>query len=917
MNDAPIIANSPVAIVSEEGLVNGIADTTGTPSDTTNATVATGTLNITDVDSTSVTVTLVAPTTVITSNGATIVWSGAGTNTLVGKVGTTEIMTVSITNSGAYTVTLKAPIDHTSTVSEDIKSFDIGVRASDGSSITQGILTINVEDDAPITYNTSNSILIAQDTISINDLKAGFVNDTYDNGTSTVTRTNMDSDTYNDKIEWGNPAGGSGKSGYVLVDNSIYVSSSGVTVAAGDLIKFADFTHNNFPIYGDSSTLNYTDMVMTMDVVINGVSTNVSFTVRLEHTETPNDGADPRDIITLPSQTVTVNIAGQEYSVNLEGFKDASGNLVNTIYTNESTANNYGIYGTVTTTETLPSVSGTTTETLPSVSGTAIGFAGADGTNTNIVWGNTVSSYGTFTGNADGTYTFVLNEATHNALKAGNSYTATFSFSMTDKDGDTSTSTVTINLSGYNEVQLSATTAAVSASSLGLSGEYFGYNDNRTGTTSDPLYQGRTSVRLHSDDGTADAGTANNVDTLADVEGIIEGRNNDTTLINSSRLGSANAADATFTAYKLEYGLTAGTNTPLFDNDLGQNNKVTASNTVGSGNNLYTFLKGSNIANASTIKATSGVGDTTDAIIRMVGYVYVTGGTYDLRVTGDNGYRILIGGQVVAQKDQNQSTLTDVYAGKVIADGWQAIEILYWDQAGHASFRLETKLSGSADSTYQIVSTDSLPIFNASTTLPILTDQQDLIDTGSGTWSIRTGATYNGDASDNHVTGTDGKDKIHGGDGDDTLNGGANKDWLYGDAGNDTLTFDAKDAVIDGGSGVDTLVLPSATNIDFSTLDTATNPIKNIEVIDLGISGTNTLSNLSLADVIDMTDSNNDLYILGNTSDSVDFEGSGWIKGTSTVTETVNGTVHTFDVYTNAGDSTVTVKVEQLINDTI
>ena len=123
--------------------------------------------------------------------------------------------------------------------------------------------------------------------------------------------------------------------------------------------------------------------------------------------------------------------------------------------------------------------------------------------------------------------------------------------------------------------------------------------------------------------------------------------------------------------------------------------------------------------------------------------------------------------------------------------------------------------------------------------------------------------------------------------------------------------------MIDGGSGVDTLVLPSATNIDFSTLDTATNPIKNIEVIDLGISGTNTLSNLSLADVIDMTDSNNDLYILGNTSDSVDFEGSGWIKGTSTVTETVNGTVHTFDVYTNAGDNTVTVKVEQLINDTI
>lgn len=129
------------------------------------------------------------------------------------------------------------------------------------------------------------------------------------------------------------------------------------------------------------------------------------------------------------------------------------------------------------------------------------------------------------------------------------------------------------------------------------------------------------------------------------------------------------------------------------------------------------------------------------------------------------------------------------------------------------------------------------------------------------------------------------------------------------------------DTVLDGGDGIDTLIFSmDGSAINFAALDSTNNPIKNIEIIDLGHGGTSdnhALTNLSLQDVIDMTDSNNNLIILGDAGDTVDFLNSnGWVKGTSS-TEIVNGSSHILDHYTNTIDPTVLVKVETLIQDTI
>ena len=141
----PPAANS--ARVSEEGPLPGSNPDTG-PSvlDTTNDSVATGTLS--DVSlSGSVTVTLGDPGAGLSSAGQPVTWTGMGSHTLEGKVGDTTILTVTITDQGDYTVTVSGPIDHPIPGLEDIIIVTVPVIVSDGQTTT---LQVILEDDLPI-----------------------------------------------------------------------------------------------------------------------------------------------------------------------------------------------------------------------------------------------------------------------------------------------------------------------------------------------------------------------------------------------------------------------------------------------------------------------------------------------------------------------------------------------------------------------------------------------------------------------------------------------------------------------------------------------------------------------------------------------------------------------------------------------
>ncbi|HAT2714200.1 TPA: type I secretion C-terminal target domain-containing protein, partial [Aeromonas hydrophila] len=162
-NDAPTLSIDMGAVVSEEGLAGGIADTAGS-SDTTDSVAASGKITVGDVDSQdTLTISLNGPAG-LTAGGAAVQWSwNAATKVLTGYTGTPggadykAVMDVKLTapaggskGDWSYDVTLKAPLDHPVKGSEDVLNFQIGVTVSDGKTTTTGSLPISVEDDSPV-----------------------------------------------------------------------------------------------------------------------------------------------------------------------------------------------------------------------------------------------------------------------------------------------------------------------------------------------------------------------------------------------------------------------------------------------------------------------------------------------------------------------------------------------------------------------------------------------------------------------------------------------------------------------------------------------------------------------------------------------------------------------------------------------
>lgn len=137
--------------------------------------------------------------------------------------------------------------------------------------------------------------------------------------------------------------------------------------------------------------------------------------------------------------------------------------------------------------------------------------------------------------------------------------------------------------------------------------------------------------------------------------------------------------------------------------------------------------------------------------------------------------------------------------------------------------------------------------------------------------------TERGTTGNDTLTGTLNNDVIVGGQGNDTLNGRGGVDVLIGGQGDDALSIaDATFRQIDGGSGQDTLTLDgSGITLDFTNIKNT--KVTDIERIDLTGSGNNSLT-LNANDLLDMTDSDHTLTVLGNSGDSVsaNLSGSGF-----------------------------------------
>ncbi|WP_345845857.1 Calx-beta domain-containing protein, partial [Shewanella algae] len=166
----PSIGNITNVAVSEEGLTDGLPDDVG-DTDTTDAVIANGTIELQDPDNDELEVTLSGPSGV-TSGGVDVTWSwDASTQTLTGSAGSTVVMTISLTapagnSSGTwgYEVTLHAPLDHPVANVEDVLNLNFGIDVADGSGATDSSsFQVTVEDDAPYMPDTAPVTATATD----------------------------------------------------------------------------------------------------------------------------------------------------------------------------------------------------------------------------------------------------------------------------------------------------------------------------------------------------------------------------------------------------------------------------------------------------------------------------------------------------------------------------------------------------------------------------------------------------------------------------------------------------------------------------------------------------------------------------------------------------------------------------------
>jgi VCBS repeat-containing protein len=155
-NDLPTF-DPVIASVSEEGLPNANPDDNFAPDDTTNDIVATGSINIEDIDGDAFTVTLGTPSGALQADGVAIVWTPSdGGRTLTGTAGNggPTVIVVEIDDVGNYRVDLLQPIDHLNANGENVSTFTIPVSVNDGTATVTNPagITVRVEDDSPVAF---------------------------------------------------------------------------------------------------------------------------------------------------------------------------------------------------------------------------------------------------------------------------------------------------------------------------------------------------------------------------------------------------------------------------------------------------------------------------------------------------------------------------------------------------------------------------------------------------------------------------------------------------------------------------------------------------------------------------------------------------------------------------------------------
>jgi Ca2+-binding RTX toxin-like protein len=152
-----------------------------------------------------------------------------------------------------------------------------------------------------------------------------------------------------------------------------------------------------------------------------------------------------------------------------------------------------------------------------------------------------------------------------------------------------------------------------------------------------------------------------------------------------------------------------------------------------------------------------------------------------------------------------------------------------------------------------------------------------------------------GSAGNDTLPGSAAAENFVGGLGNDSLISGGGIDSFRGGGGNDTIVLSSANFLdIDGGLGVDTISLGGAgLTLDLSS--GVPGHIRNVERVDITGTGNNVVQ-LTVSDVLDISDQSNSLLVAGNAGDTASI-GPGWTKAASggtngNGTSTIDGQVY-------------------------
>ncbi|WP_020182457.1 retention module-containing protein [Methylotenera sp. 1P/1] len=798
-NSSTGVLTIPAATTSFTVTIPTVNDTLDEPNETLLLTVGgvTGTGTITDNDPTpSLTINDVTVNEAAGTMTFTVTLSAASGNTVTvnyGMVNQTALSGSDYTASsgtltfasGVTTQTITVPILNDN-IYEGSETFRVNLSGATNATIADGIGIGTIRDDGAGAGGTDNDTpTLAVSSLTVSDQTAGFAQFvvSLSNPSSVAT-------TFSLALANGTATGGGVDYGAAGATNIQVSTDNGATwsnattatipINGTYVLVRTPITQDNITEVSETFTLTATRTV--------GVTTNTSAVGTATITDVNNapDAINDVPVSNLQEDTVNSVLAGN-------AILGGSGNVADADPNNDTLFITGAVAGT-----------GAVVGAVPL--GSALTVSGI---------------YGTLVINSNGTYTYTLDNSriqTQNIL-GGQTVSDVFTYKITDNNGGFDTATISVAILGTLDLT-AITPVPVPIIADGLMGEYYGYNDT--------VIAGN---RVHADDSTATVFGSTNIDSIEDVAAIINGRNlamgGPGNIVGTSNAAATNAADVRFSVRSLNYG--NDLQTDEFGNDRAVNGSLGTNPNTAAGsslpgydytltnrelsNFLYTDAATAVVQTGTPVGATvgtqTGLGTTTDAIIRMTGFAYLERGNYDFRVYADDGFRLKVGGETLIEFDGNQPPTTRTFTNVEVSDlisGFTSIELLYWEQGGNANLQFEFKLTDS--NTWISFSLDSIAFFSAAN-LPTITDTriQDVVETSvNQQYELRTGSVLDGDNNTNTLIGAEGRDYIQGFGGNDILNGYGGADYLDGGDGDDTLNGGDGADILIGGTGNDTMI---------------------------------------------------------------------------------------------------------------